>query len=177
MHMIIRNIVYANSESEALSVAKNNFSSLCEGQYPFDYYNTFDEGGTSYWGDRLQPVSHITTTEGRKLLVDGWRNTLRDMRSNLRVIQKLTEGKKTTEIIRDIRKDWLQYHFKAIGDYYGESVWLYDNDGEGIKDRSHLNNVLNKWSTDNHYKHESRAHWHRQYKDLDVYIVPADVHY
>jgi len=31
MHMIIRNIVYAKSEKEALSVAENNFQNLCEG--------------------------------------------------------------------------------------------------------------------------------------------------
>jgi len=30
MHMIIRTIVYANSESDALSVARENFQSLCE---------------------------------------------------------------------------------------------------------------------------------------------------
>ena len=168
MHMIIRNIVYANSKGEALGKAKNNMDHLCQGQYPFDYYDTFDEGGTSYWGDRLQPVSHITTIEGRKLVVDGWKATLRDMRENIRKIKELTEGKRITEIMRNIRKDWLQYHFKSVGDYQGESVWLYDNDGEGIKDRDHLNNALSKWKD-----HD----FHKDYKDKKVYVVPADVHY
>ena len=108
MHMIIRNIVYANSKGEALGKAKNNMDYLCEGQYPFDYYDTFDEGGTSYWGDRLQPVSHITTIEGRKLVVDGWKNTLTDMRWHLQEIRRLTEYKTDLEIMLSLKEDQLQ---------------------------------------------------------------------
>jgi len=165
MHMIIRNILYANSEKEALSVAENNFQNLCEGQRPFDYYDMFDDGGSRYWGDRCPKIAISGSVEARKMIVDGWSATLRDMRENLRQIKKLTEGKKVTEIMRDIRKDWLQYYFKSVGDYQGDSVWLYDHDAEGIKDRSHLNKALNKWDNDT------------QYQGLNVYIVPADVHY
>jgi hypothetical protein len=150
MHMIIRNIVYANSKGEALGKAKNNMDYLCEGQYPFDYYDTFDEGGTSYWGDRLQPVSEISTAEGRKLVVDGWKNTLRDMRYHLQEIRKITENKSDLSFL--------------VGDYRGAGVWMYDSDGEGIKSRSHLNNVLNKWDAKN-------------LQDQKVFVVPADVHY
>jgi len=164
MHMIIRNIVYANSGSEAISKARNNMDSLCEGQYPFDYYDTFDNGGTSYWGDRLQPVSDIHTAEGRKLVVDGWRNTLRDMRWHLQEIRKITENKSDLEIIQSLKDSHLQYHYKSVGDYRGSGVWMYDSDGEGIKSRSHLNNVLNKWDAKN-------------LQDQKVFVVPADVHY
>ena len=164
MHMIIRTIVYANSESDALSVARENFQSLCEGQYPFDYYDMFDYGGSSYWGDIYPSVAEIDSKKGRELLLGGWRATLRDMRYNLQKIREITEGMKITEIMYNLRKNLLQYHFKSVGDYIGESVWLYDNDGEGIKYREHLNNVLNKWDN-------------AEYKDMKVYIVPADVHY
>ena len=164
MHMIIRNIVYANSGSEAISKARNNMDSLCEGQYPFDYYDTFDEGGTSYWGDKLQPVSEISTAEGRKLVVDGWRNTLRDMRYHLQEIRKITENKSDLEIIQSLKDSHLQYHYYSIGMYQGSVVWMYDSDGEGIKSRSHLNNVLNKWDAKN-------------LQDQKVFVVPADVHY
>ena len=164
MHMIIRNIVYANTKGEALGKAKNNMDYLCEGQYPFDYYDTFDNGGTSYWGDRLQPVSEISTAEGRKLVVDGWRNTLRDMRWHLQEIRKITENKSDLEIIQSLKSSYLQYHYKSVGDYRGAGVWMYDSDGEGIKSRSHLNNVLNKWDAKN-------------LQDQKVFVVPADVHY
>ena len=168
MHMIIRNVVYANSKKEALSVARENFEKLCKGQDLFDYYDMFDDGGSSYWGDRCPEIALLNSPEGRKMIVDGWSATLRDMRQHLREIKKLTEGKKVTEIMRDIRKDWLQYHYHSVGEYYGSSVWLYDNDAEGIKDRGHLNNVLSKWRDSDFYK---------KYKDKKVYVVPADVHY
>ena len=164
MHMIIRNIVYANSKGEALSKAKNNMDHLCEGQYPFDYYDTFDNGGTSYWGDKYPAVADVTSKIGRKMVVEGWNATLRDMRYHLRKIKEITEGKKITEIMRGIGKDWLQYHYKSVGDYYGNNVWLYDGDGEGIKDREHLDNVLKKWDDKN-------------LQDQKVFVVPADVHY
>lgn len=164
MHMIIRNIVYANSEKEALSKAEYIFQRLCEGQRPFDYYDMFDNGGTSYWGGKYPAVADIKSKIGRKMVVEGWRATLRDMRHNLRKIKEVTEGKKVTEIMRDIRKDWLQHRYYSVGEYRGGSVWLYDGDGEGIKDREHLDNVLNKWNDE-------------YYKDLNVYVVPADVHF
>tara|TARA_R100001082_G_scaffold105683_1_gene77963 strand:+ start:194 stop:688 length:495 start_codon:yes stop_codon:yes gene_type:complete len=164
MHMVIRNIVYANSESEALSISHSNFDNLCEGGRPFDYYDTFDNGGTSYWGRKLSPTSKINTEEGRKLIVDGWRNTLRDMRYHLQEIQKITENKSALEIIKSLKHNHLQYHYKSIGDYRGSGVWMYDNDGEGIKSRKHLDNVINKWGAN-------------EYRDKDIYIVPADVHY
>ena len=125
----------------------------------------FDDGGSSYWGDKYPEVALSGSVKGRKMVVDGWGATLRDMRYHLRKIKEVTEGKSVTEIMRGIRKDWLQYHYKSVGDYYGESVWLYDHDAEGIKDRSHLNKALNKWDND------------KQYQGLSVYIVPADVHY
>ena len=165
MHMIIRNIVYANSKKEALSVAKENFKNLCKGQRIFDYYDMFDDGGSAYWGDRCPEISLLNKPEGRKMIVDGWKATLRDMREHLREIKKLTEGKKVTEVMRDIRKDWLQYRYHSVGEYYGSSVWLYDHDAEGIKDRRHLDNALNKWNNNT------------EYKGMKVYVVPADVHY
>jgi hypothetical protein len=164
MHMIIRNIVYADSKSEALSVARQNFENLCESENTFDYFDTF-EGGSSYWGDKYPEVALSESRKGRKMIVGGWKATLKDMRRNLKSIIKLTQGKKVTEIMRDIRQNWLQYHFKSVGDYQGESVWLYDHDGEGIKDRKHLDKTLNKWD-DN-----------KDYKGMKVYVVPADVHY
>ena len=164
MHMIIRNIVYANSKKEALSKAEDTFQGLCEGQRPFDYYDMFDNGGTSYWGDMYPAVADAKSKIGRKMVVEGWGATLRDMRYHLRKIKEVTEGKKVTEIMRDIREDWLQYRYHSVGEYRGSSVWLYDGDGEGIKDRKHLDNVLNKWGN-------------KHYKDLNVYVVPADVHY
>ena len=88
MHMIIRNIVYADSKKEALSVARENFKNLCKGQRIFDYYDMFDDGGSAYWGDRCPEISLLNKPEGRKMIVGGWKATLRDMREHLREIKK-----------------------------------------------------------------------------------------
>ena len=48
----------------------------------------FDDGGSSYWGDRCPEIALLDSPEGRKMIVDGWSATLRDMREHLREIKK-----------------------------------------------------------------------------------------
>ena len=160
MHMIIRNIVYADSEEQAITKAKENFENLCEGQRPFDYYDLFTEGGSGYWGDKYLSVAKADSIEGRKMVVGGWRATLKDMYIHLKRIEKKMKTRKITELISDMRKEFLQYDFYAVGEYIGSNVWLYDDDGEGIKTREHLNSALYEWN-----------------EGKGVYVVPADVHY
>ena len=62
-----------------------------------------------------------------------------------------------------------RYQFQCIGQSGGSGIWLYDNDGSGIRTRHHLDNALTKWP-DLDYTSE-------EYKGLDVWVVPADVHY
>ena len=84
MHMIIRNIVYAEKPQEALQKAKDNMGFMIgdDGNAPFDYYSTFDEGGTNYWGSKYPSVAKLGTKMGRKLVCDGWRYTLNEIRDH-----------------------------------------------------------------------------------------------
>ena len=173
MHMIIRNIVYADSESNALSSAKTNFEELCNGQEIFDYYDMFDNGGTSYWGAKYPAIANIKSVLGRKMVVDGWKATLRGIRHHLKKIKKVINSCKFIDLLED---DLTQHDFYSIGEYRGSSCWLYDDDARGIKRRSHLNSVLDRWE-DTYKNHHNFADDEWKYKDLDVYIVPADVHY
>ena len=43
MHQIIKAILYANSEEEALDKAKSIFENLCGDGQAFDYYTLFNE--------------------------------------------------------------------------------------------------------------------------------------
>tara|TARA_R100000306_G_scaffold11515_1_gene13649 strand:- start:170 stop:658 length:489 start_codon:yes stop_codon:yes gene_type:complete len=162
MHKIIRSIVYADSENKALSSARGVFDRLTEGQRPFDYYDMFNNGGTSHWGRKYPAVARLDSRTGKRMVVDGWKFTIREMRQHLNRIRKMIDSCKVSELLND--DPMLQYDFFSIGDYNGASCWLYDDDGQGIKNRDHLNNTLNKWNDD-------------ELKGLDVYIVPADVHY
>ena len=62
-----------------------------------------------------------------------------------------------------------RYWCYVAGAYTGSSIWLYDNDGEGIRSREHLKNVLNKWA-------DSKTTSSETYEGLKVFVVPADVH-
>jgi len=171
MHMIIRNIVYATSKQEALDKAEDNMYYMIgdDGNAPFDYYSTFNTGANSYWGDKYKPVSTIKSKEGRKLVCDGWRSTLQEMRQHVKSVKKHFRGKSPIDFLES---NYLQYHLSQLGEYRGSSCWLYDDDGEGIKRRKHLNNVLSKW--DEMYKVKGEVNPH---KNDSIFVVPADVHF
>ena len=68
----------------------------------------------------------------------------------------------------------MRYHFNQLGQYSGGSVMLYDQDGEGITDKAHLNDVLTKWDRIYGNKKEYKEN---PYCNLaHTWVVPADVH-
>jgi len=189
MHMVIRAIVYAHNEEEALNKARGIFEKLCgdEGQ-PFDYYTLFDEdspiAGKNRWGN-LPVVARADSPEGKKLIDYAMRVTKKEFMDNMAEIREgllnLTDEELFNEelgpnaiAIRALDQSehigfsydpsMIKFSMRQVGAYVGPSVYLYDNDGEGIRTPKHLNNVLNKWGAD-------------EYKDLDVFVVPADVHH
>jgi len=172
MHMIIRNIVYARSKQEALDKAEDNMYYMIgdDGNAPFDYYSTFNTGANSYWGDKYKPVSTIKSKEGRKLVCDGWKFTLQEIRRHVKAVKKYFRGKSPLNFLET--DGYLQYHLNQLGEYRGSSCWLYDDDGEGIKTRKHLNNTLSKW--DEMYKVKGEVNPH---KNDSIFVVPADVHF
>ncbi len=174
MHMVIRNIVYAEDHDSALVKAKSNFEILCEDQRPFDYYGTYDMDGVRFGDKFTEPVYSIESDIGRQLVRDGWRSTLRDMRFHLKRIKKEINSCNINDLMKNKLRE-LQYDFYAVGQYRGESCWLYDDDSSGIKDRRHLDSVLSKWEelyTTGNCRHQT---WDIEHHN--VYVVPADVHY
>ena len=145
MHMIIRNIGYAPSKQEALDKAESNMYYMIgdDGNAPFDYYTTFNTGASSYWGDKYKPVSTIKSKEGRKLVCDGWKSTLEEMRRHVKAVKKHFTGKSPIDFLAS---NDLQHHLSQLGEYRGSSCWLYGDDGEGIKKRRHLGLILEQTS-------------------------------
>lgn len=164
MHMVIRAIVYAKNEEEALDNARSTFESLVNAN-TFDYYQMFDDEGTPVsgkgrWGE-IPAVALATSKEGKKLIEDGIKYTEDEFDYAFRGIKESID-KPRAELVADIGS--FRYWCYIIGQYSGSSVFLYDNDGCGIRSRDTLDKVLNKWDSE-------------EYKDLDVYVVPADVHH
>ena len=76
-----------------------------------------------------------------------------------KIIEKLENQKSRGELRA------FKYYCHCVGEYEGSDIWLYDNDGEGIRDSEHLKNVLTKWGEQTEV-----------YKDLKIYVIPVDVH-
>jgi len=181
MHMVIRCIVYATIREDALMEAKSIFDSLCGDNGTFDYYHTFDDPGSPVsgrgrWGNIIS-AAKADSKEGKELIKEGWDATERDFQKAITrvrlIIKHLTDEQIMEEKIPDPVPDGLKelfsirFYFNQIGEYRGSQIWLYDNDGNGIRTKHHLKNALEKWPTVSEGK----------YDHLNVWVVPTDVHY
>jgi len=168
MHMTIRVITYAETVEDGHKEAIGILQSLCENQYPFDYYNV---------GNTIKANSE----DGKKLIENGMDRTWRDFEADMKSIREMLSIMSDEDIFKErlqpnapkpqhFMPSLARHYFHSAGQYKGSQVWLYDPEGEGIRDRVHLANVLHKWS--NQYKGKSNP-----YKDMKIWVTPSDVHY
>lgn len=167
MHMTIRAIVYADSREEAISSAERIFQELTENEKPFDYYSLGNRDGSQADAFRASSI------EGKKLIERGMELTIRDFKHGLEEIRKHID--KPLEVLMEDGPEtnhlW-RYHCYQLGRYRGPAVWMYDQDGEGIRDPAHLEHVLTKWCC----LHEDKGQ-PNPYDSLEIWVVPADVHH
>lgn len=175
MHQIIRAIVYAKDQDEAVQEARKVFERLSDGGDPFDYFVLFNEdgngvAGSDRWG-KIPAVVKADSPEGKRLIDEGMKYTMQEAERSLSRIRYALQKYSDEELLsskelKDYDEGWLDFLYECycLGMRVGYKVYLYDNDGEGVKDYKTLYNVLHK-GEDN-----------KVYKDLDVWVVPADVH-
>lgn len=168
--MVIRAIVYARGKDEALAQAKSSvFDELVRNQYPFDYYVTFDEKGTTVagkarWGE-LPVAVPADSEEGEELIEGGWKATVKEYRRYWSEIQEFVQGEHEPKELWQSSEHWMVRHaMYAFGRYSGPSIFLYTDYGEGIRTREQLDKTL-----EDHAPGED--------DEENVYVVPADVHY
>lgn len=205
MHMVIRILTYASSAEEAVRNAVNILDNqLCSSSGLFDWYTTFDDetattSGKARWGE-LPPAVKADSELGMKLIREGIMWTWDSFLESLRHVKNWIENADITTLFEDRGEHRDKYPFDdyglgfryacyCLGQYSGPEIWIYDNDGEGIRDTKHLLNVLNKWQCIYDDLSDADAHrlsqWdyeHNQkktnpYIDLDVWVVPVDVHH
>jgi len=170
MHMVIRLIVYARTKREALARAREILENVLvgeDGHHPFDGYALFNENvpfyGKNRWGN-LSPAVRLMTEEGIKLVDEAWEWQKSEFERNLKELKEI--GDKENWDFEKLMGNWkFRFRCYSIGQYSGSFIWLYDNDGEGIRDIEHLKEALTKWGNKS------------EYEDLDVWVVPVDVHY
>jgi hypothetical protein len=173
MHMTIRAIVYAKTYEEAINSAEGVFNGLSgERGEPFDYYNIYDEDG-----------ARADTKKGRELIAKGMESTRSTLFENLANIRhglsQLSDEDIWTMVSKREDEDdqlcldagMLRHFMGKAGQYNGSGVFVYDRNGVGIRDPKHLRRAL-KWTC--LYEDNGKPN---PYTSLDVWVIPADVHY
>ena len=198
MHQIIKAILYANSEEEALDKDKAIFENLCGDGQAFDYYTLFNEdspvSGKARWGN-LPVIARADSLEGKQLIDEGMQATRDEFMENIAHVREGLNNLTDEELFREelgpgaiaakafdesnsktdtfaYNAHMIKYFMRGAGAYTGPDVYLYGQYGEGIRTPESPNNVLNKWRC--LYEDEGKEN---PYKDSDIFVVPADVHY
>lgn len=171
MHKLIKLIVYAEDENYAVKKANSILENMCSSGRTYDWFSLFDEesknttAGIGRWGE-FPRVTFANSKIGKELIDEGWNATKEEMKEALMKLREKIKNMKNTDIEKFIKTSYdveLNNLAYKVSDY-DAVAYLYDNDGEAIRDEEHLNNALNKWN-------DSR------YVNLKVYVVPADIHY
>ena len=155
MYMKIRAIVYGKNTMEGFKKAENVFKKLCE-ENVFDHYEIKTNN----------TVSAFCKT-GQKLINEGMDFTKKEFERNMNKIRKAVNSKTDSEILND--KD-VRCSLLLAGQYKGHTIWLYDNECEGILSEDDLKNVLNKYEC--LYKNKKNP-----LEDQKIWVVTANVHY
>ena len=168
MHMLIRALVPAANTDQASYRAKTDVFDNLVGERVFDYYVTADMdgrgiSGTDRWG-QYPEAEPVDTQLGRQLAEDGWEATVDEYESAMDRIHAFFDGHEDAELWDDqsVHAEY-QYAFHRVGQFRGSSTYLYDEHGQGVRDRGHLDRYLSGEAV--------------QTADEQVYVVPADVHY
>jgi hypothetical protein len=174
--MLIRGLVYDDTEAEALLRAKEDvFESLVE-EGVFEEYATPDMKDHSLHGcvrpDELPEVARSTSDLGEELIRNGWKATAAETRENLAWIKKFFDDHEMQEFWNsgEVHGEY-KYAFNKVGEYRGSSVYLYDQDGQGILTREHLDQVLNHWDSCYDSLEDNPL------MDQNLYVVPGYVRY
>lgn len=174
--MLIRGLVHADSPPDALETAKHEVFLPLVDRGTFDYYVTFDAdgrgvAGNDRWGD-YPAVAPADSSAGRKLIEDGWRYTVKEYEYSFDTVAEFLDTRERTAFWEDTDVH-RQYHyaFHKIGEYEGPHTYLYDEAGQGVRDRGHLRLIQNAYED---FVDETMDN---PYRDQDLFVVPADVHY
>jgi len=168
VHLLIRGLVYAADERDAVATAEQDVFQPLVQDRTFDYYLTFAEDGRDGAGrDRLGPLRAAAPAEtrlGEQLVESGWATTVDQYERHLTRIEQFFADHEPCAFWEDITA-YQDYHqsFNSVGERQGPATLLYDQYGQGIRNRSQLADAYqpDAQTTDNE----------------DLYVVPVDVHY
>lgn len=165
MHMLIRVLVPASDLVEAVGIARYALDRLIgigEGsRTAFDYYRTLDES-TARFRDHpryggLDPAHRLSSETGEQLLDDAIESQATWFVDTLTTLREKLDRLDPAEVMDDV--DLARYDCYQLGQFAGPSVWIYDEDGAGLRSQAAVDRYLDD--------RERNSIW----------VVPADVHY
>lgn len=109
------------------------------------------------------------SADGKKLLDEGMEYTRNTFLMHLKEVRKAINNKTDEALFEE--RDLFKHHMYCAGQYVGNTVYVYDSDGEGVKDTTHLDNAINKWEC----LYESNPSIKEKYAGLDVWVTTATV--
>lgn len=171
MHYTVAALVYAGDPRDARAAARHDVYDPLVEQAVFDYIHLYED----YTRDepdsdgRLPPSTTLAqTSNGRDLIRDQWIKTVQSYRHALEHIHEFTEHHQDHELWMD-HDVYEQYvdDFRRVGQSRGETTFLYDPHGEGIRTLPHLAQVFDGtgYLTDV-----------TDPDDFELYVVPGDAH-
>ena len=161
-HMTIKAIVYVPDKAGAVARAETIFRGMADGDWaPFD------------WCGVARAPHTADSTVGKRLIEEGMEFTVGAFKANLASIREQINLPDEELMAGGQRPNRLFRHYCYLaGQYHGGTIYLYDDDGEGIQDPEHLDNALDKWRS--LYEKSGKANPHANDK---VWVVPVNVHY
>jgi hypothetical protein len=155
--------------------------------------------GTQRWGKR-PTIALVDSPEGKQLIADGMAFTKQEFMNHIYQVRKWIETHTDEELYEGIDDDCTicdilkaqdkgklyptphifmgHSMFKPVanwmGAYDGSNVFLYDNEGSGIRTPDDLESVLTKYRC---IYEEGNPPKPNPYKDDLIWVCPADVHH
>lgn len=100
-------------------------------------------------------MAPVDSADGEELVERGWTATKQEFERNLDRVRAAVNEFSSDDFMHD--KSLARHACYNLGAYCGPSLYLYTEFGDAIRNREHLDHVLNA--------------------DEQLWIVPADVHY
>jgi len=180
MHMKPAALVFADSEGEAVEMARGVFRQLCLNQEPFDYFELMQmDGETGNWKEG-EVAYKQDSPEFSKIVTKRMEYTKLEFMRYLKDIRRALKSKTDEQLFAarfgDVKvgKKTVMFRYSCgiLGQYHGSGIWLYDQDGEGIREPGHLKDVEDKWPD----IHEEVGK-PNPYAGKKLWAVVADVHF
>jgi hypothetical protein len=170
MHWTLGAIVIAEDAEDAVALAESSFDRLVQDSHPFDYFTIYKD-----------QVMRVKTVEGKKAVEELMEATREDFIENLQKLRSSLSVMSDEDAFSYAAEFNVRYRAYQIGKYIGGGIFLYDQDGAGIRSPEKLKAIVFK---DDSYLRKPKGvmEWRPDEPptledvDDDVWIVLADAH-